>query len=122
RRQLYADPVSRQDPDEVHPELAADVRKDAMAVLQLDREHRVRQWLDDGACDLDRVLLRQPCSLGPTQHECRPGRADTRTVRISNVLRSDNPRFPSVAVLDTRQDLRGPQAERPRALQLALRC
>src|SRR3954447_1536468 len=71
-RQLHADPVPGQDPDEVHPELAADVRKDAMAVLQLDCEHRVRQWLDDGAFDLDRVLLRQPCSLVLFSNECRP--------------------------------------------------
>src|SRR4051794_18022093 len=71
-RQLHADPVPGQDPDEVHPELAADVRKDAMPVLELDREHRVRQWLDDGAFDLDRVLLRQPCSLVLLSNECRP--------------------------------------------------
>src|SRR3990172_4171547 len=62
-RQLNADPVAGQDSDEVHPELAADVRKDAMTVLELHREHRVRQRLDDGSFDFDRVLLRQPCSL-----------------------------------------------------------
>jgi hypothetical protein len=44
-RQLDADAVAWQDPDEVHPELAADVREDAVAVLELDREHRVRQRL-----------------------------------------------------------------------------
>ena len=56
-RQLNADPVPGQDPDEVHPELAADVRKDAMAVLQLDREHRVRERLDDRPFHFDRITL-----------------------------------------------------------------
>ena len=56
-RQLDADAVAGQDPDEVHPELAADVGQDAMAVLQLDREHGVRQRLDDRALDFDRILL-----------------------------------------------------------------
>src|SRR5512137_1178366 len=45
-RQFDADPVPGQDPDEVHPELPADVREDAMAVLELHREHGVRQRLD----------------------------------------------------------------------------
>src|SRR3954453_18657565 len=34
-RQLDADPVAGQDPDEVHPQLAADVREDAVAILEL---------------------------------------------------------------------------------------
>jgi hypothetical protein len=34
-----------------------------MAVLELHCEHRVRQRLDHRSFDLDRVLLRQPCSL-----------------------------------------------------------
>ena len=81
-RQLDADPVARQDPDEVHPELAADVREDAVPVLQLDREHGVRQRLDDRALDFDRILLAtadlaplvldSAMSAGP-----RPGRPDT---------------------------------------------
>src|SRR5690349_5671230 len=36
-RKLDPDAVSRQDPDEVHPQLAADVGQDPVAVLQLDR-------------------------------------------------------------------------------------
>jgi hypothetical protein len=66
-RQLDSDSVAWQDPDEVHPQLAADVREDAVAILELDREHRVRQRLDDGSFDFDRVLLRQPGSLAPFQ-------------------------------------------------------
>jgi hypothetical protein len=58
-RQLDADPVAGQDPDEVHPELPADVREDAVTVLELHREHRVRQRLDHGTFNFDRVLLRQ---------------------------------------------------------------
>src|SRR5688572_6284246 len=56
-RQLHADAVSRQDADEVHPKLAADVGEHAMAVLELDREHRVRERLDDRSLDFDRVSL-----------------------------------------------------------------
>src|SRR5829696_4433012 len=56
-RELDTDPVARQDPDEVHPELAADVGEDSVAVLQLDREHRVRERLDDRSLHLDRVSL-----------------------------------------------------------------
>src|SRR6187200_422368 len=63
RRQLNADAVAGQDADEVHPELAADVREDAVAVFELDREHRVRQRFDNGPFDFDRVLFRQPGSL-----------------------------------------------------------
>jgi hypothetical protein len=63
RGELDPNPVARQDPDEVHPELPADVREDAMAVLELDREHGVRQRLDHGTFDFDRVLLAHglPC-------------------------------------------------------------
>src|SRR3954452_14274294 len=78
-RQLYSNPVAGQDPDEVHPELPADMSQDAVAVLQLDREHRVGQRLDDRSLDFDRVLLghrllsfpfshRVPVRTGPT-HE-----------------------------------------------------
>src|SRR6266550_131940 len=57
RRQLDADPVAGQDADEVHPQLAADVSQDAVLVLQLNGEHRVRQRLDDRSFYFDRVLL-----------------------------------------------------------------
>src|SRR6476660_4388404 len=56
-RELHADPIAGQDPDEVHPKLAADVGQDAMTVLQLDGEHGVGQQLDDRPFDLDRVFL-----------------------------------------------------------------
>src|SRR5439155_1322059 len=39
-RQLDPDTVARQDANEVHAQLAADVGEDAVTVLQLDREHR----------------------------------------------------------------------------------
>src|SRR6186713_1178890 len=45
RRQLDADAVTRQDPDEVHPQLAADVGEHPVAILQLHREHRVGERL-----------------------------------------------------------------------------
>src|SRR5262245_12481498 len=56
--QLDLHPVSRQDPDEVHPHLARHVGEHAVAVLQLDPEHRVRERLHDRPLHLDRVVLR----------------------------------------------------------------
>ena len=56
-RQLDPDAVAGQDPDEVHPELAADVGQDAVAVLKLDGEHRVRERLDDRPFHFDRISL-----------------------------------------------------------------
>src|SRR4029079_4232690 len=63
RRKFHPDPVTWQDPDEVHPKLAADVGEDVMAVLELDPEHRVRERFDDRAFDFDRVLLSHRASL-----------------------------------------------------------
>src|SRR5438445_9869605 len=57
RRQLDLHAVPGQDPDEVHPHLAADVGQHAMAALRLDAEHRVRQRLHHGPLDLDRVFF-----------------------------------------------------------------
>ena len=48
RRELHDDSVLGEDPDVVLPHLAADVGKHAVAVRQLDAEHRVGQRLDDG--------------------------------------------------------------------------
>jgi hypothetical protein len=59
-RQFDPDTVTWQDPDEVHPELAADVGKDAVAVLKLDGEHRVRERLDDRPFHFDRISLCHP--------------------------------------------------------------
>ena len=56
-RQLDSDSVTGQDPDEVHPQLAADVGEHPVAILQLDREHGVRERLDDRSFDFDRVTL-----------------------------------------------------------------
>src|SRR5205814_4450573 len=56
--------VPGQDPDEVLAHLAGDVRQHLVLVLELHLEHRVRQRLDDGGCDLDRVFLRHaPSSI-----------------------------------------------------------
>src|SRR6478672_12005754 len=56
-RKLDPDAVPRQDPDEVHPKLAADVGQDAVAILQLDGEHRVGQRLDDRPFHFDRITF-----------------------------------------------------------------
>src|SRR3989475_4287921 len=58
RRQFHLDPVTGQDPDEVHPHLAAHVRQHAMAVLQLHAKHRVGERLHHRALDLDRIFFR----------------------------------------------------------------
>src|SRR5439155_18250056 len=57
RRQLDLDPVTGKNADEVHAHLAAHVGEHPVAVLQLHAEHRVRQGLDHGALDLDRVFF-----------------------------------------------------------------
>src|SRR5688572_21665583 len=84
RGQFDPDTITRQDPDEVHPEFAADVGKNLVAILQFDGEHRVREWFDDRPFHFDRVLLshRPRCSL--SHDECRPTGTDTRTRRVSN--------------------------------------
>src|SRR3954453_2621951 len=68
--ELHPDPVTGQDPDEVHPELAADMGEDVMAVLELDPERRVREGLQHRAFDFDRVLLRHRSSGSLFHHEC----------------------------------------------------
>src|SRR5262245_11563034 len=55
--QLDLDPIAGQDADEVQAHLARDVRQHAVAVVELDPEHRVRQGLDDLPLHLDRVVL-----------------------------------------------------------------
>src|SRR5881628_2767246 len=57
RRQLDLHAVARQDADEVHPHLPADVREHLVSVLELDPEHRVGQRLHHRALDLDRVFF-----------------------------------------------------------------
>src|SRR5436190_2587728 len=56
-RQLHPDTVAGQNPDEIHPQLAADVGENPVAVLELDREHRVGKRLDHRSFHFDRVLL-----------------------------------------------------------------
>ena len=86
-RQLDPDAIPWQDPDEVHPKLAADVGKDAVAILQLDGEHRIGERLNDRTLYFDRVLLGhgRRCSL--SHDECRPKGADTRTRSVSKTAR-----------------------------------
>src|SRR5690606_12437474 len=68
RRQLHRHLVAGQDPDEVHPHLARDMRQHLVAVVELHPEHRVGQRLDDRPFHLNDVLLghgvhRPPLSL-----------------------------------------------------------
>src|SRR5450759_2087341 len=57
RREFDPDAVSGQDSDDIHPELPGDMGQHAVAVLQLDREHRIWERLDDRSFDFDRVSL-----------------------------------------------------------------
>src|SRR5687767_5630096 len=72
-RQLDADAVTGQDADEVHAQLAADVGEHPMAVLQLDREHGVRERLDDRPLDFDRVTLGHRRCASLSHAQCRSG-------------------------------------------------
>src|SRR6266403_1569665 len=65
-RQLDLDPVTGKDADEVHAHLAAHVGEHPVAVLQLHAEHRVRQGLDHGALNLDRILFGHAAVLRPS--------------------------------------------------------
>src|SRR5947207_1577095 len=58
RRQLDQHPISRQDLNEVQPDLARDMRQDLVAVRQFNLEHGVRQRLPHHAFDFNRVFLR----------------------------------------------------------------
>jgi hypothetical protein len=53
RRELYDDPILREDPDVVLTHLAADVSEHLVTIAQLHSEHRVGQGLDHAAFDLD---------------------------------------------------------------------
>jgi hypothetical protein len=54
-RQLDPNAVAGQDPDEIHPKLPGNMGQHAVAILELDREHRIRERLDDRSFDFDRV-------------------------------------------------------------------
>src|SRR5262249_867346 len=56
-RQLDLHPVAGQDPDEVHPHLAADVGQHPVAALQLHAKHRVRQGLPPPSLHFDPLFF-----------------------------------------------------------------
>jgi hypothetical protein len=93
-RKLHSDPVARQDADEVHSQLARYVRQDAVAVLELDSEHRVGQWLQHSSFDLNRILLSHVLCVVPFSHECRPSRPTHERIEYQ--------RTPSPATCQTR--------------------
>src|SRR5580692_11880140 len=55
--ELHDDSVVGQDPDVVHPHLAADVSQDFVPVVQLHPEERVRERLHDRSLDLDGAVF-----------------------------------------------------------------
>ena len=57
RAELNDHPVIRQDPDVVHPHLAADVSQDLVSVVQLHPEKCVRERLHDRSLDLDGAVF-----------------------------------------------------------------
>src|SRR6266550_894918 len=72
--QLDSDAVTGQDPDEVHPQLAADVGEHPVAILQLDCEHRVGQRFDDRTFHFDRISFGHRLRASLSHAQCRPGR------------------------------------------------
>jgi hypothetical protein len=64
-RDLYLDLVAGQDADAVHAHLAGTVGENGVAVLELHAKHGVRQWLDDGSLDGERVFLGLAQVLSP---------------------------------------------------------
>jgi hypothetical protein len=51
--------VARENPDEIHPELAGNMRQYDMASANINIEHRVGQGLDDRALKLDYIVFSQ---------------------------------------------------------------
>lgn len=83
-REFDLHPIAGKDSDEVRPKLPADVGTNPMAILELDDERCVRQRLDHGTFDFDRILLRQQppvsdCGAAPWRARGRLGRAPKRT-------------------------------------------
>lgn len=58
-RELDLHSITRKDSDEIRPKFPADISADPVAVFKLYDERCVRQRLNDGPLDLDRILLRQ---------------------------------------------------------------
>ena len=56
-RDLNLDLVAGEDANAVHAHLARTVSEDGVTVLQLDAEHGVGKWLDDGTLYGERVFL-----------------------------------------------------------------
>src|SRR5437867_10067557 len=80
RRQLHQHPVSREDPDVMHPHLPRDVSQNVVPVFELHPEHGVGERLGDRSLDLDGVLLRQALPGVPRRRTAPSahGRAETR--------------------------------------------
>ena len=57
RGKLNHHPVTRKDPDEIHPDLPRNVRQNLVTVLQLYAEHRVWQRFDHCSLNLNYVLF-----------------------------------------------------------------
>jgi hypothetical protein len=55
--QLDDNPVVRQDPDVVHPHLAANVSKNLMPIVEFDPEEGVRERFDNRTLDLDGTVF-----------------------------------------------------------------
>ena len=55
--------VTRQDPDEVHAELAGNVCQNDVSVANVDFEHSIRQCIGYDALNLDYVVLCQVITL-----------------------------------------------------------
>lgn len=88
-REFDLHPITWKDSDEIRPKLAADVGADPVAIFKLDHERCVREWLNDGPLDLDRIFLRQQTPDqnallglgGPRRRTTEP--ADTRGETIA---------------------------------------
>ena len=70
-RYLHLDTVSGQDADAVHSHLSRAVSQHLVPVLQLDAKHGVRQRLDDGAFNQNRVVLGLGQRASPSGLEAR---------------------------------------------------
>lgn len=58
-RELDLHSITWKDSDEICPKLPADVSADPVAIFKLDDERCIRQRLNNGPLDLDRIFLRQ---------------------------------------------------------------
>jgi hypothetical protein len=58
-REFDLHPIARKDSDEIRPKLSTDIGADSVAIFELNHERCVRQRLDNGPLDFDRIFLRQ---------------------------------------------------------------